>query len=185
MGKVRRGKPSSIDLLDEDIRVELNAALREKRLTQAEIREHFNQLLAERGHKPLSRSALSRYACHVEETGSRLREAREAAKALVGKLGETADSDLGRLLAEMVKTQVFDVLIDADDEDRKDLGRLKSLSIILEKVAKASRLDTDREMKMREQIKQETAEAVDKAARKAGISDDALKEIRAELGIVS
>ncbi len=181
-----RGRPSSIDLLPEDLRIKLNAALRERRLTQTEILDHFNLLLEEREQSKISRSALSRYAVQVEETGSRLREAREAAGALVGKLGEGADSDLGRAVTEMVKTQVFDAVLDrGDEENGPDLDRLKTLSIIIEKIAKASKLDSDREFKIREhveaQVKKAAVKEVDRVGKQNGLTVETISAIKSSI----
>ncbi|WP_319778433.1 DUF3486 family protein [Maridesulfovibrio sp.] len=182
-----RGRPSSIDLLPEDLRVAINTALRERRLTQKQILDHFNELLEGRGAEPISKSALNRYALHIEETGSKLREAREAAAGLVGGLGESSDTDLGRAVTEMIKTMVFDAVLDRSDEDEAgpDLDRLKTLSIIVEKIAKASKLDSDREFKIREhvetQVKKAAAKEVDNVGKEKGLSTDTISAIKTSI----
>ena len=111
---------SSIDLLPEDIRVRLNEALRSRRLTQEQIRQGINDLLAERGARPVSRSSLNRYSKRMEEKNAMRREAIEAANTLVGGLGEHSGTDLGRAVTEMVKTLTFDLVMRAQDGDEDE-----------------------------------------------------------------
>jgi len=176
-----RGKPSRIDLLDEDLRVAINSALREG-VTQTAILERFNVVLEERGEEPLSRSGLSRYATRVGKMDDRMKMAREYADRLTSSLGEAAQkTDLGRASSEMLKTLVFDKMLDADDdEDGKvdfDLGDLKSLSLTLKNIALASNLDLDRELKIkaeaRKQALEDAAKAVEEAAIEKGLDADA------------
>ncbi|MEI8642750.1 DUF3486 family protein [Pseudoalteromonas sp. Hal056] len=46
---VRRGKPSKVDLLPEDIKKRLDEMLRDKRFSQAEILDAVNSLIIESG----------------------------------------------------------------------------------------------------------------------------------------
>lgn len=172
-----RGRPSTIDLLPEDIRLELNAALRDRRLTQKEIRQTINPVLAERGQNPISKSAINRYSMQIEEKGSMMREAREAADALVGGLGEQKGTDLGRALSELVKTLTFDLVLSGqgDDEGKSEplgVDTLNKVALIAQRIERASKISLERESELRKQVLEEAAETVEETARQQGMGTD-------------
>lgn len=160
-----RGRRSSIDLLPEDIRLQLNAALRDRRLTQRQILDAINPLLDERGEKPVSRSAINRYSMHIEEKGAMMREAREAADALVGGLGEQKGTDLGRAVTEMVKTMTFDKVLNDDGLEVDDLNKL---ALICQRIERASKISLEREAQVRKQALEAAADAVEETAIQMG-----------------
>jgi hypothetical protein len=174
-----RGKPSRIDLLDEELRVAINSALRDG-TPQATILERFNLVLEDRGEEPLSRSGLSRYATRVGKMDERMKMARHYADRLTSNLGEAArKTDLGRAASEMLKTLVFDKMLDAEGDEGDiefDLGDLKSLSLTLKNIALASNLDLDRELKImteaRKQALEDAANAVEEAAVEKGLDEE-------------
>ncbi|SDU26948.1 DUF3486 family protein [Desulfobacula phenolica] len=183
-----RGRPSSIDLLPEDIRSQLNAALRDRRMTQKQILEIINPLLDERGKKPISRSAINRYSMQIEEKGAMMREAREAADALVGGLGEQKTTDLGRAVTELVKTLTFDLVLSGRDEEGEAIGvdTLNKVALIAQRIERASKISLDREAQIRKQVLEQAADAVDETVVEGGLSDEAADMIRRQiLGIKS
>jgi len=179
-----RGRPSSIDLLPEDLRIRLNDALREKRLTQSEILDTFNGLLEKRGEPPISRSALNRYAMHVEEMGAMMREAREAASALVGGI-KSADSDVGRAVTELIKTMTFD-LIDRmrTGDEAPDVETLGELALLAQRIERASKTGMERELALRERIMSEQRQKLDKAESEGQLHKEAAQAAREILGFV-
>lgn len=182
--KKGRGRPSSIDLLPEDLRVRLNDALRDKRLTQQQILSTFNQLLSERGEPQISRSALNRYAVHVEEMGAMMREAREAASALVGGI-KASESDVGRAVTELIKTMTFD-LIDRmrTGEEAPNVETLGELALLAQRVERASKTGLERELKLREQFMSEQKQKLDKAESEGALHKEAAQAAREILGFV-
>ena len=180
--KTGRGRLSSIDLLPEDIKAQLNAALREKRLTQKQILDAVNPLLAERGKTPVSKSALGRYAMSVEEKGAMMREAREAAKALVGKFEEHSDSDIGRLLSEMIKTLTFERVMTGGDLDVPELNKL---ALIAQRMARTSKIDLERDKAVKQQMAEKAKERINELE-KQGFDPSTLKaSIEAVYGIAA
>lgn len=173
-----RGKPSRIDLLDEDLRVAINAALREG-VTQTAILERFNLVIKERGEEPLSRSGLSRYANRVGKMEERMRMAHRYADRLTSGLSESAKkTDLGRAASEMLKALIYDKVLEAEGEDGEieyDLSDLKSLSLTLRNIAQASKLDLERELKIKGEARKEALEdaanAVEEAAVERGMPE--------------
>ncbi|MCG8635435.1 MAG: DUF3486 family protein [Desulfobacterales bacterium] len=169
-----RGRQSTIDQLPDDIRIKLNEALRDRRLTQKEILASINGLLKDRGEKPLSKSAVNRYSMAIEEKGAMMRQAREAADALVGGLAEYKGTDLGRANTDIVKTLVFDVVMKGLDGEGGgiDIDALNKLALVTQRLERASKISLDRETKLREQILAEAADTVEETAIQSGMNEE-------------
>lgn len=177
--KIHRGKPSSIDLIPEDLRIRLVSALKDKRLTQKEILETFNELLESRGESILSRSSLNRYAHHVEEKNAMLKDAREAATAIVGKLGES-QNDLGRALIEVSQGMALDLTLNG----KLTVDELNKLALLAQRLESAGKIGLERELKIREIFIQEQKEKLNTAVNTGLIKREAAEEARQILGFV-
>jgi hypothetical protein len=169
-----RGRLSSIDQLPEDIRLKVNAELRNRDKTQMQILDDINPHLQERGGKPISKSAFNRYAMQIEEKGSMMREAREAADALVGGLGEQKGTDLGRAVTELVKTLTFDLVLSGQDDEGEAIGvdTLNKVALIAQRIERASKISLEREAQLRQQVLEEAADTVEKTAIQMGNDAD-------------
>jgi hypothetical protein len=178
-----RGRPSSINLLPEDIRLRLNEALRDRRLTQKQILDAINPLLEERGEKPVSKSAVNRYSMNIEEKGSMMREAREAADALVGGLGEQKGTDLGRAVTELVKTLTFDLVLSGKDDQGEAIGvdTLNKVALIAQRIERASKISLDREAQIRKQVLEAAVDIVEESKADSGLSDEVVEMIRRQI----
>lgn len=178
-----RGRLSTIDQLPEDIRVQVNAELRNRDKTQMQILDDLNPSLQERGQKPISKSAFNRYAMAIEEKGSMMREAREAADALVGGLGEQRGTDLGRAVTEMIKTLTFNMVM---NEGEMDVDTLNKLALCSQRIERASKSTIDRETQIKKQALEAAAETVDETATEGGLSDEMVDMIKRQiLGVKS
>ena len=166
-----RGRPSTIDRLPEDVRVQIHEQLRSRRMTQQEILEDINPRLAKRGEKQISKSALGRYSMAVEKNGSMMREARAAADALVGGLGEQKGTDLGRAVTEMVKTLTFNLVV---NDGELDVDTINKVALIAQRIERASKISLEREDKVRKQAQEEAAAAALSAMDRAEASDQAM-----------
>ena len=164
-----RGRLSTIDFLPEDIRIKVNAELRNRDKTQTQILSELNPALQERGKKLISKSAFNRYAMQIEEKGSMMREAREAADALVGGLGEQKGTDLGRAVTEMVKTLSFDLVLNGGEID---VDTLNKVALIAQRIERASKISLDREEQLRRQVLEEAADAVEETAIQMGNDEE-------------
>jgi hypothetical protein len=178
-----RGRPSSINLLPEDIRLRLNEALRDRRLTQKQILDAINPLLEERGEKPVSKSAVNRYSMNIEEKGSMMREAREAADALVGGLGEQKGTDLGRAVTELVKTLTFDLVLSGKDDQGEAIGvdTLNKVALIAQRIERASKISLEREAQIRKQVLEEAVDIVEESKTEGGLSDEVAEMLRRQI----
>lgn len=161
-----RGRLSSIDRLPEDIRVHINDALRDRRMTQAEILDQINGLLLARGKKAISSSAFNRYALNFEERVTKMRHAREAANAIVGKLDVDKNTDLGLATTELVKTAVFDRVF--NDQDDLDVDTINKLALAIQRLERASADSDKRVAEIRRRTLEKAAEQVEETAMQMG-----------------
>ncbi|EGP02742.1 Mu-like phage gp27, partial [Pasteurella multocida subsp. gallicida str. Anand1_poultry] len=107
MSKTTRGRASKVDLLPADIKTRLAMMLRDKQYSQTQILAEINDLIRECGLDErycLSKTGLNRYANKMEKFGEKIRQSREIAEIWTKQLGETPQSDIGKLLMEAVKT---------------------------------------------------------------------------------
>ncbi|AUG53928.1 hypothetical protein CSC3H3_15285 [Thalassospira marina] len=151
--------------------------------------------LGKRGYE-ISRSSVGRYSQNFERVAARLRESRKITEAVTTELGEAAvQGQQGRLLVEMTRTLVFDLLIklqEAQDSEDGDGAEISAKDVMmlgkgLADLGKALRQDQDFETKVREQIaaeeRKKAADIVEQAASKAGkgLSRAAVDSIKAEI----
>ena len=88
----------------DSIRKPLLEMLREKRLTQVQIREEINRLIREAGlpeEQQLSPAAISREASRNELIARNLRDLREQTKAMMAELGDKPTGETTALILEM------------------------------------------------------------------------------------
>lgn len=160
---------SSIDRLPEDVREQLQALLRDPRVTQLDATARINAILDEVDHdERLSKSAVNRYAVRMDKIGARLRQSREVAKMWIGKLGAAPQGEVGKLLNEMVRTLAFEATLKMTEGDAPVEPRmLKDLAVAIDRLERAASENVKREEKIREKermrLKAKTIEAVDRA----------------------
>lgn len=185
--RVSRGRTGRIDQMPDDLREMLHAHLRDKGLTQAEILERINVLLAERGAPPLSRSGLNRYATRMEQMGSRIREARAISEQWIATLGTEPQGEVSHILIEMLRTLAFDVTLKmANGEDEVEPKFIKELAIGIERLEKAASESFKREQEIRRLALEQAAEKAEAVAKRGGLSSDTVQALRREiLGIAA
>lgn len=170
-------------------REEIERLWREGRLTLDELMEFLRARGLDVKSDPVhgvSRSGLHRYLKSFGVAAERMREAQQIASAVVGKLSETARSDLRDVLIQLLSQIALYQLRAIEDEGAtvkpSDLMLLARAVGDIEAAAKTS-LDT--RIKVRKQIATEltrkTAPAlsqIDAAARGGGLSVEAAEAIR-------
>ncbi|MCB1832084.1 MAG: DUF3486 family protein [Geminicoccaceae bacterium] len=170
------GRRSAISQLDEAVRDEVHRLIRQGR-TIDEITAHLHELDAD-----VSRASVGRYKRKMEDQLRRYREAQEVAGVWVKNLGEDPRGEMGRLLADMLKTVAFQTLADMGDEGAEvgsqDIMFLARAIKDLETAAKSS---MEREIRIRDLTRMEAAEAVEEAAANAGLSSDTVEKFRAAI----
>ncbi|MBE0529524.1 MAG: DUF3486 family protein [Rhodospirillales bacterium] len=145
--------------------------------------------LAERGFT-LSRSALHRHGIDVRKVAEKLQQSREVTQALVAELGDAAaQGKQGRLLVEMARSIVFDLLMKLQTAEG-DAPALTPMDVAmlgkgLAELGRALRYDQDFETKIREQVEKETKKAVaaevETVAKEKGLSADTVKAIKSRI----
>ena len=144
----------------------------------------MNALLAERGLQPLSRSAVNRYSAQIEEKQGLLREAREAADAIVGPLEAAGQGDLGRAATELVKALTFDATVRAKSGvgEPVSVALLGDLALILQRIERASKLGVERELKVAAEAearaRKEAAATVETVAKEQGLTEEQVGFLR-------
>lgn len=136
--------------------------------------------LAERGYT-LSRSALHRHGVDVRKVAEKLQQSREVTQALVAELGDAAaQGKQGRLLVEMARSIVFDLLMKLQTAEG-DAPALTPMDVAmlgkgLAELGRALRFDQDFETKIREQVEKETraeaAKKLDGAIKEAAVAGE-------------
>lgn len=185
------GRKSSISRLPPEIKSYIEAMLATGSQTLdeliADLRERF-PAAAVSGELP-SRSAMHRYGNKLDRKLSAIRASTEAALIIQAHAGDDGDARSGALTA-LIQTELFEALMDlkeADDEDVDAGERVGILSAAAKNIATLTRSSValkQFQAKVRDATKAAAA-SVEKTARKAGLSDETVAEIKARiLGIV-
>ncbi|MCS0442124.1 DUF3486 family protein [Vibrio diabolicus] len=182
-------RKSKIELLPQPIRAQLNVLIRSGDMTQKDIRDAVNQMIEEAGlpdDAKLSRTGFNRYAKRMEDMGQRLRQSREVAEVWITKLGEAPTSDVGKLLQEFVRTMAFEtsmrLMEDADEKQEVIPPKaLNQLALVVQRIEQASMTSHKVEKEIRAAYAAEAAEKTEAVAKKAGLTADTVKMLKAEL----
>lgn len=184
--KHTRNRKSRIKQLPKAIKEQLDALIREGRMTQGQILEQVNQLCAAHGEEPVSQSGLSRYSRQMDEMGKKIRELREVSSVWVSKLGEAPTSDTGKMLLEAVRTLAADVILNMGGEGGKvDPKALNQLALVMQRVEQAAMASHKREQEIRQAFAAEAADMAEQALANQGMTASTIETIKKEiLGIV-
>lgn len=182
-----RNQPSSIDLLPEPIREELNRL----RVKESWGIDSLVSWLMDQGHE-VSRSAMGRHCrslfVSTESAAERLHQSSEIAKALVDRFGDREDNELARLNIQILHGQVFNAIMNEEQEDEEgnplpgDPLKLVRLSKAVQQLLSAEKMNAERIAQIRKEAMElatkEAAEKATDAARAAGLSKDGVAAIR-------
>lgn len=157
-----------IDRLPSELRASIDRWLADENRSVDDFTQFLAELLA-----PLdvsvSRSSAHRYMVNHEAAAARLRQSREMTAALAKELPDAAmQGKQGRVLVEMARTFVFDLLAEVDREQATlDPKSIANIGKGLAELARAARLDQDFETKAAEIRRKAIAEAEAAAAKAA------------------
>jgi hypothetical protein len=194
MGKRQQ---SSIDLLPDPIRQQLQELLNDRRVTQLQAVERINALLAamhETGTAPddaperLSKSAVNRYALQMESVGAKLRQSREVAEIFISKVGAAPQGQVGLLINEMLRSMAFDLSLKLQDADLEDpekmsatIDQVKALALAVQRLEQGASINVKRETEIRKRTLEDAAAAVGETAREEGVSPETIARIRRDV----
>lgn len=166
-------RKSNITQLAPGVREAVDAAIREGRATITDIVAMIKRMGGE-----ASKSAVGRYKQQAESQMQRYREAQEVARVWVGKLQTDPEGDVGRLLAEMLRTTAFQTLGDLDAGTPQDV---MFLAKALKDLASADKLTAERILSVRREAAKEAAEKVSAIGKSKGLSKATVDELRKEI----
>lgn len=177
-------RKSSVSRLPKEIRESIGR-LTDQGRTLDEIIEHLQKLDVD-----ISRSALGRYVKSQNKAADQIRRSRQMAEFVADKLGAESANSVARMNMEFMHTIISKSLFGGEDDKDVtfDPKEAMFLATALEKLAKASKLDVDERLKIREEARKEAmkkaAEIVDAAGREKGLSAAMVQELKAKfLGV--
>lgn len=178
------GRKSTLLKLPKEVREYIAKIREDGSATLDEIVE----ALSEEFNVDVSRSALHRYTKRVDAVTKKIRNSRYIAESVAKHFGDKPASDIARVNIEVLHTIIMDILMVEPDEDavdgqpKVDAGDAMKIAIALEKLTKAHKTDTDRELKIREEAEKaamkKAADIVDKASGDKGLSPEQVKELK-------
>lgn len=172
---------SNVDRLPAPIREAAYGLLRDGR-TVDEITDHLQRLGAE-----VSRSGVGRWKKSAEKSLRSLKRAEAFGAQWAKDIKADPEGKVGRLLIELGKTAAMDVMLDRvdDGEDGNEaqpmaMKDLFFLSTAVKNFESASNMNISRELKIRKEVLEKAAAAVEKVAKQAGgMNADTIAKLRA------
>lgn len=182
--KTTRGRASKVDLLPPNIKTQLAMMLRDKQYSQTEILAEINDLIRDCGLPDtalLSKTGLNRYASRMEKMGAKIRQGREMAEIWAKQFGDAPQSDIGKMLMEMVKNIAFETSLGLSEDGTADPKSIALLSSAIQRLEQAESLSYERERKIRKEVAQLAAETAEKVVTQAGLSADTVRTIKEQI----
>ncbi len=172
------GRKSKIDRLPQAIRESLILWLSDPAWTRQDATDALNELLDVQGHpagddRPAVDS-VNRYAQKFSALLQKQRERHEVAATWIGQFGRLPEGQLGQLIIQMVHGIAFEAGLKLGDaemqaEDMPALVRmLKDLATTVERTERASTLNSQRELVLRQEVAAEFISKAQAAATGAG-----------------
>lgn len=177
------GRKGFASRLPQDLREELDRQIVEGKLSVDELWAW----LRGRG-VDVGRSSVHRHMQNVEEVAAEVRQAREAASAIVGQLGpEAAEGKVGQLLIEVVQNIAWKIARDTllnPEGPSLDMEQLMFLTSAVQKLGAAQKTDTDRRLKIEQEVLKKAAAKVETVGKQRGMTADTVEAIKhAVLGV--
>jgi Protein of unknown function (DUF3486) len=192
--KTTRGRISAIDQLPawaDEARAWAFEELKLRKLSQLEILDGFNARLkaasmaedASLEAPVISRSAFNRTAIAIAHHGRRLQETREIAAVLAPKLQAAGDDAITLMVAETIKTLIFEMLGNAGElkADGATAEMLMMTARALNAAEQAKKITIANRRTVEAELKDKAAKAVDAVAVKAGLSAATVSTIKARI----
>lgn len=183
-------RPSSIDQLPEEIRVEIGR-LRSMGWTIDQILEHLHGLL----DRAPSRSALGRHIKGMDAVSEKLRQSRQVAEALVRELGDAPESRTARLNIELLHSAIMDLFMKVADNEAEGVnedgraalaGNPEGVALLakaLDHLGRASRSNVEfllaAEKRAADKATKEAAKTAETIAKERGIGAETINAIKA------
>jgi hypothetical protein len=170
---------SAITQLDPRVREAVDAAIREGRATIDDL-----VVLIKSYGATASRSSVGRYVKNATQQLARFREAQEVSKVWIGKLTEEPQSDVARLLNEMLRTVAFQQIGEMGEADGKAKPKPMDIMLVakaLEHLAKSEKTTVDMRVKIRDEFIAKAADAATREAKSKGLTPETIEAIKASI----
>ncbi|MEL6503474.1 MAG: DUF3486 family protein [Pseudomonadota bacterium] len=175
-----RGRLSSIELLPkeaDEVVVWAAHELRERERTQLDIWQEFNARLADLGIASISKSAFNRHSVKMAEVARRVETTREITAVLTERLQPGQEDDLTIMVAELIKTLVFE-LLNSQGEAGFSPKQAMEMASAIKQAAAAQALSSTRRQKLEAELADRVEDAVDQVAQVKGMSKDTTDAIK-------
>lgn len=173
------GQKSTVAMIDPAVKDDLDRMIRDGRATIDAMVEYLQEQL---GEDAPSRSAVGRYKKNMEEGFEVFRSTQDIARVLAEKIKDEPDSPIATMAQQIFGTICLNTANDLISSGQKvPADKLMFMGKALESLAKAQKTTADRELKIREKVIKEAAVAVEKAAKKQGVSEDGINALRKAL----
>jgi len=179
------GQKSVVDRLPPKLRKKLLDLLQNPAVTQAEIVDAIN---SEAGENLVSKSSINRYSQKMKAFAEKNRQAKEIAEAYMEKYGSDDRQKLGKVINEQMRVAIFDLMSDFEKirADPKIAGTeaadmLYKISRGLKELEQAEKLNAERTDGIRKAALAEAADVVEKEAKSAGLTEEALDIIKRKI----
>ncbi|MAI62428.1 MAG: hypothetical protein CBB87_08130 [Micavibrio sp. TMED27] len=131
----------------------------------------------------VSKSSVGRYTKKLSEVIGRYKEIHQFAAAMGSRLEDQSSGEIARMNAQLLQGSLFKIMMgDGENEVTLDAKEAMQLASSLEKLSKAQKLDADRELKIREEVRKEAlkeaTEIVETTVKEKGLSADMVKELK-------
>lgn len=181
-----RGRLSSIDMLPEEADGVVAWAFQElhnRDRMQKDIHEEFNEKLAELELGPISLSAFNRHSIRLASMARRHEEVREITAALTERLDPTQTDDLTIMIAETIKTLIFEMMEGGKGNSPK---AAMELARALQSAVNSQKLSLDRKRAVQAQLETQVDGAIEKVTAEKGLTAEQADFFRREvLGVKS
>lgn len=181
-----KSRLSKIDQLPDELKTQLNILLRERSMSQEQIRALINEEINKQGvfddPEYIKRNGMSRYAQSFRKGMERYAQAQELTKQWVGQFGEMPQTDISRALIEVGKSQIFEFQMERIEADKPiDPKTMGQLALAIKRLQEAQSGSVKLEQEIRKQAFAEAADKAEAVAKKAGMTSDTVKMLKAEL----
>ena len=133
---------------------------------------------------PISRSAFNRYTLRLAATARRLEETRAIAGALTERLQPGDADDLTVMVAETIKTLVFEILEGSAEDDaakKIDPKGAMELARALQSAVSAQSVSSKRRREVEKDFADKAAKAIDKVGKAKGLSEATVEDIKRQV----
>lgn len=174
-------RESAVDLLDEEDKRWLNTWFKDKGFCGYEEIAH---VLQQRGYN-ISKSSVHRYGQKLEQKLAAVQASTQAAMLIADAAPDDGDQRSAAVLS-LVQTELFNALIALQQANEEGPDPAKRLALIascskgIAEITKASVNQKKWQLEVQDKV-EKAAKAVEKIAKKGGLSNETAKEIRKQI----